>query len=139
MITAVDPGSTCFARPPPLSRLAPGGADGVTVTPFDRMIGQPGDLGRRIARNTQIILQDESRSAGLPIRWPAPGMARNSRMRSRRRVGNASARSSGKAGARRARSGLIATTLAGLADEREDDLNHRRRVMTGNQRVPVAG
>ncbi len=36
------------------------GADAVTVLPFDLAIGLPGDLGRRIARNTQIVLQEES-------------------------------------------------------------------------------
>jgi methylmalonyl-CoA mutase len=37
-----------------------GGADAVTVLPFDSAIGQPGALGRRIARNTQSILLEES-------------------------------------------------------------------------------
>lgn len=36
------------------------GADAITVLPFDAAIGLPGDLGRRIARNTQIVLQEES-------------------------------------------------------------------------------
>jgi len=37
-----------------------GGADAVTVASFDAAIGEPDDFGRRIARNTQSILQDES-------------------------------------------------------------------------------
>ena len=37
-----------------------GGADSITVLPFESAIGLPTDLGRRIARNTQIILQEES-------------------------------------------------------------------------------
>ena len=36
------------------------GADAVTVLPFDSALGVPGDLGRRIARNTQVVLQEES-------------------------------------------------------------------------------
>jgi len=36
------------------------GADAVTVLPFDAALGLPSDLGRRIARNTQIVLQEES-------------------------------------------------------------------------------
>ena len=36
------------------------GADAITVLPYDNMLGLPSDLGRRIARNTQIILQEES-------------------------------------------------------------------------------
>ncbi|MCA0199913.1 MAG: methylmalonyl-CoA mutase subunit beta [Proteobacteria bacterium] len=36
------------------------GADAVTVLPFDNALGVPSDLGRRIARNTQVVLQEES-------------------------------------------------------------------------------
>lgn len=35
------------------------GADSVSVLPFDMAIGLPSDLARRIARNTQIALQEE--------------------------------------------------------------------------------
>jgi len=37
-----------------------GGADSVTVLPLDTLMGLPGKLGRRLARNTQIMLQEES-------------------------------------------------------------------------------
>jgi methylmalonyl-CoA mutase len=37
-----------------------GGADAVTVLPFDHALGYPRELGRRIARNTQVVLQEES-------------------------------------------------------------------------------
>jgi methylmalonyl-CoA mutase len=43
----------CFAA-------ATAGADAITVAPFDSAIGYPDDFGRRIARNTQSILLDES-------------------------------------------------------------------------------
>jgi methylmalonyl-CoA mutase len=43
----------CFAA-------AVGGAEAITVAPFDSAIGLPDDLARRIARNTQSILHDES-------------------------------------------------------------------------------
>jgi methylmalonyl-CoA mutase len=43
----------CFAA-------AVGGADAITVLPFDAAIGLPDDLARRIARNTQSVLHDES-------------------------------------------------------------------------------
>jgi methylmalonyl-CoA mutase len=39
-----------------------GGADSLHIGPYDEVLGgQPSDLGRRIARNTQIILQEESK------------------------------------------------------------------------------
>ncbi|HYN68229.1 MAG TPA: methylmalonyl-CoA mutase subunit beta [Ornithinibacter sp.] len=37
-----------------------GGADAVTVLPYDTVLGLPERLGRRLARNTQILLADES-------------------------------------------------------------------------------
>ncbi|SNQ48213.1 Methylmalonyl-CoA mutase small subunit [Frankia canadensis] len=37
-----------------------GGADAVTVLPFDSRLGRPDDFSRRIARNTQTLLQEES-------------------------------------------------------------------------------
>lgn len=45
--------ATCFAG-------AIGGADAITVLPFDYHCGVADDFARRIARNTQIILQEES-------------------------------------------------------------------------------
>jgi methylmalonyl-CoA mutase len=42
-----------------------GGADAVTVLPFDAAIGLPDPFARRIARNTQSILLEESRVAGV--------------------------------------------------------------------------
>ena len=37
------------------------GAEAVTAEPFDVLTGDPGDLGRRMARNTQLLLLEESR------------------------------------------------------------------------------
>jgi methylmalonyl-CoA mutase len=40
-----------------------GGADVVTVVPFDRALGAPGSLGRRVAANTQAVLEAEAHLA----------------------------------------------------------------------------
>ena len=37
-----------------------GGADSVTTLAFDAELGEPEELGRRMARNTQLLLQEES-------------------------------------------------------------------------------
>lgn len=37
-----------------------GGADAVTLTPFERAIGVPGELGHRMAAKTQLVLEKES-------------------------------------------------------------------------------
>lgn len=39
---------------------AVGGADAITVSPYDSAIGVPDPLGLRIARNTQLLLREES-------------------------------------------------------------------------------
>ncbi|AXB49043.1 methylmalonyl-CoA mutase [Amycolatopsis albispora] len=48
----------CFAA-------AVGGADAITVLPFDAAIGEPDAFARRIARNTSVILHEESRLGGV--------------------------------------------------------------------------
>ncbi|MBK8908051.1 MAG: methylmalonyl-CoA mutase small subunit [Rhodospirillales bacterium] len=42
---------------------AAGGADTITVLPYNAMLGLPDTLARRVARNTQIILAEESNVA----------------------------------------------------------------------------
>ncbi len=42
---------------------AVGGAESVTVLPFNAALGLPDDLGRRVARNTHVILAEESNVA----------------------------------------------------------------------------
>ncbi len=60
MLTRHDPwvnmlrgAGACFAA-------SLGGADVITVRPFNEALGVPEELGRRIARNTQIIAMEES-------------------------------------------------------------------------------
>lgn len=48
-----------------------GGAQQITTCAFDEALGQPSKLGRRMARNTQIILAEESRLGD--VRDPAGG------------------------------------------------------------------
>lgn len=48
----------CFAA-------AVGGADAITVQPFDAALGLPDAFSRRIARNTSAILLEESKLAGV--------------------------------------------------------------------------
>ena len=50
--------AACFAA-------GAGGADSVTVQPFDAVIGLPDALARRVARNTQLVLQEESHIASV--------------------------------------------------------------------------
>ncbi len=140
MVTAVDPWVNMLRVTTAAFAAGTGGADGVTVTPFDRRIGDPGSLGRRMARNTQIVLQDES-SLGR-IADPAAGswyvevLTDEVARAGWQRFTGIEAEGGALAALR---SGLIANALAGLADQREDELVHRARVMTGINEFPLLG
>ena len=60
MMTRRDPWVNMLRTTVACFAAAVGGADAITVLPFDAALGLPDDLARRIARNTQSILHDES-------------------------------------------------------------------------------
>ncbi|MCC5828609.1 MAG: methylmalonyl-CoA mutase small subunit [Phycisphaeraceae bacterium] len=60
VITARDPWVNMLRNTVCCFTAAVGGAQTITSEPFDKAIGLPDDLARRIARNTAIILQEES-------------------------------------------------------------------------------
>ncbi len=60
MFTRTDPWVNMLRATVSTFASAVGGADVVTCLPFDAAIGLPDSMGRRIARNTQIVLMEES-------------------------------------------------------------------------------
>jgi methylmalonyl-CoA mutase len=60
MMTALDPHSNILRTTASVFGAALGGADRITVLPFSLAQGLPDEFARRIARNTQTILQEES-------------------------------------------------------------------------------
>ena len=61
-----------------------GGADAVTVQPFDRPLGRPDEFGRRIARNQMALFSEgPCRSGDRPRRWRLGGRAAHPRSRRR--------------------------------------------------------
>jgi methylmalonyl-CoA mutase len=60
MMTARDPWVNMLRTTLACFGAGIGGADAVTVTPFDAALGRPDSFGRRIARNTQTLLLDEA-------------------------------------------------------------------------------
>ena len=59
-LTARDPWTNMLRGATQTFAAIVGGADAVTTLEFDRRLGVPDGLGRRIARNTQTILREES-------------------------------------------------------------------------------
>jgi methylmalonyl-CoA mutase len=60
MLTQRDPWVNMLRTTVACFAAAVGGADAVTVMPFDSAIGRSDDFARRIARNTHSVLHDES-------------------------------------------------------------------------------
>jgi methylmalonyl-CoA mutase len=64
MFSSLDPWINLLRATTAAFAAAVGGADGITVLAFDEPYGTglttPGSLGRRIARNTQLLLSEES-------------------------------------------------------------------------------
>ncbi|PKU21357.1 methylmalonyl-CoA mutase family protein [Telmatospirillum siberiense] len=60
MYTRIDPWVNLLRTTVSTFAAAVGGADSVTSLPFDAAIGLPDAKARRIARNTQVILMEES-------------------------------------------------------------------------------
>ena len=60
MMTARDVHSNMLRSGAAALAAAVGGADSITVLPFTAALGLPDHFARRVARNSQIILQDES-------------------------------------------------------------------------------
>ncbi len=114
-----------------------GGADAVTVLPFDTALGLPDDFARRIARNTSAILMEESYLARVID--PAGGSWYAERL-----TGDLSRaawewfqeieRAGGQAAA--LRSGLVAERLSATWRERQADLASRREPITGVSEFP---
>ncbi|MFE6740784.1 methylmalonyl-CoA mutase family protein [Streptomyces tubercidicus] len=114
-----------------------GGADAVTVLPFDAALGLPDAFARRIARNTQSVLLDESHLS--KVIDPAGGSWYVESL-TEELAGAAWAwfqeieRAGGQATA--LRSGMIADRLAATWERRTEDLAHRREPVTGVSEFP---
>ena len=141
MVSSLDPWVNMLRATTAAFAAAVGGADGITVVPFDEPHGMgvtdPGPLGRRTARNTQLVLLEE---ASLHrVADPAGGswyvealtdqLARaawSQVQRIERAGGIVPALYSGR----------IADAIAAEASSRRGALSHRRREMTGVNTFP---
>jgi methylmalonyl-CoA mutase len=114
-----------------------GGADAITVQPFDAAIGRPDGFARRIARNTSSLLVMESHVARVID--PAGGSWYVERLTDD--LAGAAwdwfteiERSGGIVAA--LESGLVERRLAGTWARRADNLAHRRDALTGVSEFP---
>ncbi|MCK7622781.1 methylmalonyl-CoA mutase subunit beta [Streptomyces sp. RS10V-4] len=114
-----------------------GGADAVTVLPFDAALGLPDAFARRIARNTQSVLLEESHLA--KVIDPAGGSWYVESLTAElARAGWAFFQEIEAAGGQAAalRSGMIGERLARTWRRRGAELAHRREPITGVSEFP---
>jgi methylmalonyl-CoA mutase len=114
-----------------------GGADAVTVQPFDATLGLPDGFARRIARNTQTVLLEESHAAGVAD--PAGGSWFVERLTEQLAEAawdwfTAIERAGGMAAALRC--GLVSDRLAATWERRRQAIAERRDPLTGVSEFP---
>jgi methylmalonyl-CoA mutase len=144
MLAGIDPWTNMLRATTAGFAAAVGGADGLTVAPFDTVVADavgaaaPSGLGRRIARNTQLVLQEES---GLRrVADPAGGSWYVEQLTDAlaRAAWERITQIEGAGGAVAALTGdAWSGELAGEADRRAGELARRKREMTGVNVFPL--
>ncbi|MEP7020207.1 MAG: methylmalonyl-CoA mutase family protein, partial [Pseudonocardiales bacterium] len=123
----------CFAA-------AASGARAITVTPFDAAIGLSDELARRIARNTQVVLHDESSLARVIDAaggsWFIESLTDQLAQAAWAKF-TAIERAGGALGA--LDDGTIDRLIATARDQRADDIAHRRAPITGVSEFAFVG
>jgi methylmalonyl-CoA mutase len=132
MMTRRDPWVNMLRSTVACFAAAVGGADAITVLPFDTALGLPDDLARRIARNTQSILHDES-SLGRVLdaaggSWYVETLT--DRLAHAAWDGFTEIEQAGGALAA-LDAGMIGDRIAATRQQRADDVAHRRAPLTG--------
>jgi len=123
----------CFAA-------AVGGADAITVAPFDSVIGRSDAFARRIARNTQSVLHDESSLARVLDAgggsWFVESLT-SSLAEAAWAVFTDVEKQGGALAA--LDDGSIAALIASARERRDDDIAHRRAPITGVSEFAFVG
>jgi len=132
MLTQRDPWVNMLRTTIACFAAAVGGADAITVLPFDNAIGLPDDFARRIARNTQSVLHDESSLARVIDAgggsWFIESLTADlaeaawQKFTAIERAGGALAALD---------DGMIGALIAATRGARDEDIAHRRAPITG--------
>lgn len=137
MMTRRDPAVNMLRATVAVVAAGLGGADAITVLPFTSALGLPDRFARRIARNTQLILLEESNLARVSD--PGAGSGGIEDLTSELCVA-AWAQFQGieKAGGAvpALRQGLIQNAVAATRTEREKNIARRKDALTGTSEFP---
>ena len=140
MLTRRDPWNNILRATLACFSAGVGGADAVTVAPFDAAIGQPDRLARRVARNVHALLVEESHVARVidPAggSWYVEDLTEQLAVKAWAWFQEIE-RSGGLRAALAA--GIVSGRLAASRDERRDALARRREAITGVSEFPLIG
>ena len=140
MLTRRDPWNNILRATLACFAAGVGGADAITVAPFDAAIGQPDRLARRVARNVHALLVEESHVARVidPAggSWYVEDLTEQLAAKAWAWFQEIE-RSGGLRAALAA--GLIAGRLAASREQRRDALARRREAVTGVSEFPLVG
>ncbi len=117
-----------------------GGAEAITVLPFTWALGKPDAFARRIARNTHLVLQEES--AAARVIDPAHGSWYVEKLTDdlAKKAWDLFQEIEAKGGMARAlESGFIQGEIASVAEARARDIAHGRAELTGVSAFPQLG
>jgi methylmalonyl-CoA mutase len=132
MLTQRDPWVNMLRTTIACFAAAIGGADAITVLPFDAAIGRSDDFARRIARNTQSILHDESSLARVIDAGGGSWFVESLTDQLAEKSWDVFTRIEQAGGALAAlNSGAVGELLAQTQAHRADDIAHRRAPLTG--------
>jgi methylmalonyl-CoA mutase len=140
MLTRRDPWNNILRATLACFSAGVGGADAITVAPFDAAIGQPDRLARRVARNVHALLVEESHVARVID--PAGGSWYVEDLTGQLAVKawawfQEIERSGGLRAALAA--GIVSDRLAASRERRRDALARRREAVTGVTEFPLIG
>lgn len=140
MLTATDPWVNVLRGTIACLGASVGGADAITVLPYDTPLGLPEAFSRRLARNTQSLLALESHVAAVADpaggSWYVEALTDEMAERAWARLGELDA-SGGVAAA--LADGSLARGLEAMWQERLRGLSTRQVPLTGTSTFPLAG
>jgi methylmalonyl-CoA mutase len=140
MMTRRDPWNNILRGTLACFAAGAGGADAITVRPFDAALGRPDVLALRVARNIHAVLAEESHVARVidPAggSWYVENLTEALAQRAWSWFQEIE-RSGGLPAA--LRSGMVADRIAASRDARRASLAHRREAVTGVTEFPMTG
>lgn len=140
MLTATDPWVNVLRGTIACFSASAGGAERITVLPYDTPLGLPQPFSRRLARNTQSLLAFESHVAAVADpaggSWYVESLTDEMAQRAWARLGQIDA--AGGVAAVLA-DGSLAAHLEGMWTERLAGLSSRSIPLTGTSTFPLAG